>query len=69
MSPQDLDRLTDLLLEIGGRSPWVLLWEDGEPRLVVGSLEPREVPQLLCNHLLRILRGELGPEDAVVVEH
>ena len=69
MTRRDLERVSDLLLEIGGRTPWVLLWEGGEPSLMAGSVEPREVPRLVCGHLLRMLRGELGPEDAVVVEH
>jgi len=69
MSPLDIERITDLLLEISGHTPWVLLWNEGQPSLLAGSVEPREVPQMVCSHLLRMLRGELGPEDAVVWEH
>lgn len=74
MSPQDMERIAGLLLEIGGDTPWILLWdepgvEQDGPRLLSSAVTAREVPQLLCHHLFKILRGELGPADAVVWEH
>jgi hypothetical protein len=74
MTRQDMERITDLLLEIGGDTPWVLLWDEpgadvAGPSLLCSAVEAREVPAIVCSHLLRMVRGELGPQDAVVWEN
>ena len=58
-------RIMELLVEIGGRAEWVLLWDGGEH----AQVDPRDVPEVICGHLLRLLRGELGPHNVIMVEH
>ena len=74
MSPDDVERIAHLLLEIGGDTPWVLLWDEpgadaAGPSLLCSAVEARDVPGIVCSHLLRMVRGELGPQDAVVWDH
>jgi hypothetical protein len=68
MTRQDMERITDLLIEVGGRTPWVLLWDE-DSEAVLSSMAVEAVPQVICSHLLKMLRGELGPQEIIAVEH
>jgi len=71
MNREDVERITDLLIEIGGRRAWVLLWDEpeAEKASVLTSVPSADLPELVCFHLLRLIRNELGPDDTIAREH
>lgn len=68
MTKQDMERVVDLLIEVGGRTPWILLW-DSEDSGVMSSVAPEDVPAMVCAHLLKMLTHEMSPPDVIAREH
>lgn len=72
MTQQDEARVSSLMCDVvGGRSPWVVLWSDDDhPNgSIISSVQPEDVPELICIYLLAMLRREMGVPAFIAREH